>query len=236
MTNFQIKLIAIITMLTDHIGAMFMTMSFADLTALGISLDFLWFLRQVGRIAFPVFAYLIAEGCMKTSDIKAYVLRLGLFALISQLPFTMFLRVGLFDNFNIFVTLTLGALAVFTIQKTKYWVISVFALGFFAEFINADYGSFGVWIIAGIYLIKAKSLPMPKIWESGAIIILLLILYPVSNEFMRPMFIGGLFSLIPVVLYNGILGFKGFKWLFYVFYPAHLLILALIRDYITAVF
>ena len=70
MSSFVLKLIAIITMLIDHIGAVLYP-------------EIRW-LRLIGRIAFPIFAYLVAEGFYKTSDIKKYLKRLFIFALVSD--------------------------------------------------------------------------------------------------------------------------------------------------------
>ena len=94
MSSFKLKLVAITTMLIDHIGVI-------------IFPNILW-LRLLGRLAFPLFAFFITEGFRKTSDVKKYLQRLFILALVSQLPYwTAF---GIDAGLNIFFTLTLGLL------------------------------------------------------------------------------------------------------------------------------
>lgn len=76
LTAFHLKLIALTTMIIDHVAAVFPFPTLAD------SL-----LRGIGRIAFPIYAFLIAESCRYTRSREKYLLRLGLFALLSELPF-----------------------------------------------------------------------------------------------------------------------------------------------------
>ena len=83
-----LKWIAIITMTVDHIGAVL----YPDYT----------FLRWIGRLSFPLFAYLLILGIRNTSDIKKYFIRPFIFALISQIPFFLAIDVGPFDHLNIF--------------------------------------------------------------------------------------------------------------------------------------
>ena len=85
MSNFYLKLIACICMLIDHIGYLFFPQY--------------EFLRVIGRIAFPIFSYLITEGYTHTSSIRKYSLRLLIFALISQIPYMLVFNTS---NLNIF--------------------------------------------------------------------------------------------------------------------------------------
>ena len=76
MTSFTLKIIALITMFIDHSGYVFAgNFSFCNF---------------IGRIAFPIFAFQISEGYKHTKNLKKYFLRLGIFALISQIPFSLF--------------------------------------------------------------------------------------------------------------------------------------------------
>ncbi len=117
MTAFALKIIASICMLIDHIGAVFPA-----------STPYVF--RLIGRIAFPIYAYLIAQGCRYTKNIYKYLLRLGLFALISEIPFdiafmnyqndgVLHLNINFFGQTNIFYTLLFGASCIVIYEKLK---------------------------------------------------------------------------------------------------------------------
>ena len=120
MTAFAIKVIAAFCMLIDHIGAVFPEYTPA-------------FFRWIGRIAFPIYAYMIAQGCRRTKNINKYLLRLGVFALVSEIPFDMAFmhytdvergftwNINFLRNTNVFYTLFLGAacIAIYEKMKTK---------------------------------------------------------------------------------------------------------------------
>lgn len=74
LTAFHLKLIALATMIVDHIGVVLVPVPF---------------LRNIGRVAFPLYAFLIAEGCRHTRSRERYLLRLGLLALVSEIPFDL---------------------------------------------------------------------------------------------------------------------------------------------------
>jgi len=125
MTAFVLKIIASICMLIDHTGAIFPTPEI---------------FRLIGRIVFPIYAYMIAQGCKHTKNINKYLFRLGVFAIISEIPFDLaFYRyfgnpfgVNYFSETNVFYTLFLGAacIAVYERLKTKQrpWLVLVFLL------------------------------------------------------------------------------------------------------------
>ncbi len=114
-----LKLIAIITMLIDHTAATILdrimalrginslygdhmtTIQYANLT-----------MRLIGRIAFPIFCFLLVEGFIHTRSKWKYTLRLAIFALISEIPFDLAFQGKVFDmrSQNVFFTLTIGML------------------------------------------------------------------------------------------------------------------------------
>ena len=110
-TNF-LKVIAIIAMLIDHIGGVF----FPEVG---------WF-RWIGRLAFPIFCYCMTVGLLYTRNIKKYLFRLGLFAVISQpfyvLAFHPHDFMAEFTNWNIFFTLFLSLLAMYGLKERKWWL------------------------------------------------------------------------------------------------------------------
>ena len=215
-------------------------------------------MRYIGRIAFPIYAFLIAEGCTHTKNIKKYMFRLFLFGAVSQIPFAIFADSYTFISYlNIFFTLSLGVLAIYIDQsilskisnlnlRSALAFINVYLIGFFAQGINSDYGSLGVFLIYCFYIQKnANSLLASstkashtvffllfskKIAQALILMIFLFFMYPPITTHGIHLFIGGSLSLIPILLYNGTQG-KSVKWIFYAFYPLHLIALILVRYY-----
>ena len=115
LSNFDLKLIAIITMTIDHIGVVFGTI-------------FYNFLRTVGRLSFPIFAYLLTEGYVHTKSFTKYFLRLLVLAIVSEVIYDYVF----FDSFiylganNIFFTLALGLLTLFLLDKSKVLINKYF--------------------------------------------------------------------------------------------------------------
>ncbi len=180
--GFQLKLIAIITMTIDHIGA------------ICFPYDMTW--RMIGRLSFPIFCFLIVEGATHTRDIIKYVVRLLLFAIISEVVFdyAFFGNWIVLSNQNIFFTLAIGVIAIMCMQNIKYIPISVgaiVALIFLADFLGSDYGSGGVLLIVLIYLHREK--PFLLIFDL---------------IFVNVLIFGGIqsyasFAIVPILLYNG---------------------------------
>nr|MCR5451573.1 conjugal transfer protein TraX [Lachnospiraceae bacterium] len=119
LTAFKIKMIAIISMLIDHIGAGLIEPIILNSNGLGekslqflVSLNFV--MRAIGRLAFPIFCFFIVEGLFKTRSRFKYALRLAIFAVISELPFDIGLMGGIYkpDHNNVFFTLLIGLLMI----------------------------------------------------------------------------------------------------------------------------
>jgi len=222
MNSFELKLIAIITMLIDHIGAVL----FPDVE---------W-LRMIGRLAFPIFAYLVSEGFFKTSDVKKYMKRLFIFALISQVPF--YLAFNEKYHLNIYFTLFLGLYAVYMCENTNksYYI---WLMGLIGQVIGADYGIYGVLTIYIFYKYHEDFKDIVKYQ------VILNLAYASMNILGYASYGGklslqnilsvsiqalSLVSLLLIKLYNGERGYS-LKYVFYVFYPAHLFILYLIDKF-----
>ena len=176
-----LKIIAIVTMLIDHIAA---TVIIRILKFGGYN-DGLYQLyrvmRNIGRIAFPIFCFLLVEGFMHTRDREKYALRLGCFAAVSEIPFDLafngkVLEVG---YQNVFFTLLLGLLtmmaydAVMNQSRWSVWkrtalsTIAILAGMFAAEFLSTDYGALGVLCIMVFYLVPEKQNTAGRVWMSG---------------------------------------------------------------------
>ena len=153
MTWNVLKWVAIAAMFIDHTAAV-----------MGGLFPFSWYdpMRDVGRIAFPIFAYGIAQGCVYTHSARRYLGRLLLFAVLSEIPHRLALRAGslAFGLFNVFFTLLAGAaccqLVKFCRSKGRRWawaaVAPVAAIVLLCEILGTDYGGFGVLCILLPYL------------------------------------------------------------------------------------
>ena len=221
----MLKIIAMVSMVFDHVGDMF----FPDTD---------W-MRMVGRIAMPIFAFCITEGYIHTRNKNKYLMRMGVFALISEVPFDLAFdgKVGL-SHQNIMLSFFLAIIALMlfdlirgskdeikgrnSVLLTILGVLAVIAMAVLAFLVKADYTMFAV---ASVFLFYA---------------------FKDTNHFVRPIpgvaFLAltrtvgyycttGL-SIIPLLLYNGKKG-KGLKWLFYIFYPGHLLLLYVLKLILT---
>lgn len=206
MNTFTLKMIAIVSMLIDHIGAVL----FPQITIF----------RILGRIAFPIFAYTIVEGFVHTHDFKKYIIRLGIFALVSEIPFDLAFsgKVIEFGHQNVFFTLLLGIvmLALYVRARNVTEQLSIVAVTvLISRLLNVDYQGTAILMIFLFYYLRDKKLE--KLFAVGILILL------VSGKIQ----LFSLLAFIPIALYNGERGPK-MKAFFYAFYPVHLLILYLI--------
>ena len=228
LSSTALKLIAITTMFIDHIGAVLieggilnggMTLSLSDLES--FSSGSVWWktdliLRLIGRIAFPIFAFLLVEGFLHTRDIKKYGTRLLLFGFLSELPFDLavYHTPFYFGYQNVFFTLFFALLALAGIRKWEVdkslWkqIAAVVLCCLGASLLSSDYGAFGVVFVVLLYVTRRNPRmqtitgSLAVIWELTACL-----------------------AFIPIRMYNGTKGKGNFKYLFYAFYPLHLLFL-----------
>lgn len=201
--SFQLKCIAIVSMALDHTGAVLYPSQ-------------IW-LRCLGRIAFPIFCFLIVEGFFHTHDVRRYMGRLGVFALISEIPYDLAFRgVPLeYDHQNVFFTLLIGIGMMVLLERNREWpvkaVILLLAM-WLAVLIRSDYNFRGILLIFVFYIFHESR------W-----------LAVTAGGFWNFLYQGviqkyGVLSVLPLALYNGERGRK-MKYFFYIFYPAHLLLL-----------
>ncbi|MBR4093343.1 MAG: hypothetical protein IKK32_05675 [Oscillospiraceae bacterium] len=242
-----LKYIAIIAMLIDHIAWAFVPL-------LSVSGQIMHF---IGRFTAPIMCYFIAEGYFHTKDIRKYILRIGIFAIISQIPFVIAEKLTsppvmmidgklwinpelLIPSFNVMFTLMLGLVALLLwnikIIEKPLRIMIVISLCFIS--LSGDWMCFSVlWILFfGIYRNDNK-----RKWvsyycialSSMTIVITTNILggLPLWHNFWQ---LGLLFPPIILHFYNGKKGSKNpfNKWFFYIFYPLHLLIIGIIKFYI----
>lgn len=213
----SLKAIACLTMFLDHIGAVFMPGYYTY-----------YILRILGRIAFPIYCFLLSEGVHYTQNAGKYALRLGVGAVVSEVPFDLAFYGGLtLAHQNVMLTLLLGFAALEAWKHRPDWlrlpIVTAFAIA--AEWLHTDYGAWGVVLIVAFGVLREQ--PRWKLVPTLAVILLAMDSARVSFLGGIPIEIFGLLALIPIFLYSGEKRGqgRGVKFLFYCFYPAHLLLL-----------
>lgn len=265
-----LKICAIVIMFIDHLAAglvlpsiisgdMYNVLhSFGIDATLDLEIQIYFFLRGVGRLAFPIFCYLLVEGFMHTRSKARYSITLAIFAFISEIPFDLALityksydtldlktiytsyETQIWESQNVYFTLALAVLAMWAadsiLKKLKdiniylAYAVSVIPFGLIAWLaycMNTDYDACGIIVIAVLYYFHNISILATLL---AYIFLVLTMSTPVNGgmeEWSLPAF-------ILINLYNGQRGFikKNFKYFFYIFYPAHLLLIFFLRYYL----
>ena len=219
----MLKLLAMVTMLIDHVAVFWLSQYPAVMEPLftvgSTQVSVFYIMRSIGRVAFPIYCFLLTEGFVHTANRRRYGLNLLLFALVSELPWN-FVHTGtlLYGDQNVFFTLFFGFCALCMIERLhkrpalySAGILLVFAA---AYLFRADYGYLGVAAIIGMYVLRSQSVVRAMVctclfsarWRAGL-------------------------AFIPIALYNGKRGFikgKLGKYICYAFYPIHLLVLGLL--------
>ena len=220
-----LKLIAVITMLIDHTALVLSSVfPFLRVPLLGESVTLYFILRKIGRLAFPIYCFLIGEGFLHTRSKKRYALRLLVFAFLSELPFNLMLSGQLFYPAaqNVFFTLFLGVVMLCIFESsgnTPKKAALMLAVFLAAHILQADYGIAGVALILLICILRQHRAAQAAL------------AYPLLSGG-----VAALCAFLPINMYNGIRGFiksKPLQYCFYLFYPAHMLLLALVRYLLT---
>lgn len=219
----QLKYIAFISMFIDHFNNAIIA---SNLDGHGLLLFVSNICSIIGRIAFPIFIFFIVEGFFHTYSKKNYLVNLLIFAIISEIPFDMFTSKVFFNPYwnNMIFTLALCLISIWIIDSMKNHIknqliryllsiIIVLLFGLLAMFLSLDYDYHAIILAYMFYIFYDKAI-------MGSVLGYLTIIKEVYS------FLG--FFLI--LTYNGQRGHQK-KWLNYLFYPVHLLILGLIRFY-----
>lgn len=234
LTANMLRLIAIVLMVSDHTWAAFG--SLGD-----------W-MTHIGRLAFPIFAFQLAEGFVHTKNRKKYALRLGIFALISEIPFNLFYSSRWFNPYHQSVMLTFlwGFAAMTVIEKLKkskdaknillsLLSLAGIAIGSFITF--PDYGLLGVLHVVLFYAVR--DFPFAWLVQAVGMVLLNIVFFEgqvvmfdlIGHHFEIPLQGFAVLALIPIWLYGGKKG-KSNKFIqygSYAFYPVHMMLLYLIR-------
>ena len=225
LNNNQLKIIAMISMLIDHIGVAFFP---------GVRI-----FRCLGRLAFPIYAYMIAEGCRYTKNRKRYFGMMAAMAIVFQVVYFVFMN-SLYQG--ILVNFALSIAAIFAIDSfiknkrtiNRILTSSIVLLVLFISIIlpitlseygfSIDYDLYGLCLPILVYFAPNKK------WGLIFISILLTVMSITSGVYYQ------LLSLLTIplfILYNGERGNKKLKYVFYLFYPIHLVLIYAIMFLLT---
>lgn len=216
-----LKIIACVTMLMDHIGAVLLP-------------QYVW-LRIVGRIAFPIYCFLLAEGVYFTKNPRWYGYRLLVGAVLAEIPFDIALYGAMtLRSQSVMLTLLIGFLMALCMKHTrrvevKLLLIIPFAMA--AELLRTDYGGMGVVLIGLFVLTRNQTWAQPAQAAGMAAIFWLMDSIPVRiGAISIPVEMFAILSLVPIMFYSGEKASKSkvVQWGFYLFYPVHLTVLYLI--------
>lgn len=206
-----LKIIAFISMVVDHVG------------------DFLFngniVCKMIGRLAFPIFAYFIAEGMKHTKSRKWYFLKLLIFACISQIPYMFLMQTF---KLNILFTFLIAMAFIMLIEKfiaenvRKIFLIILSVCLILCDVVFfIDYGLAGVLITILFYFVKS---PLSFIFN-GLLLVFIAIKYSfwsANIAFSILITITSILPLIMLLFYNKQKGRLNLKYFFYVGYPVHL--------------
>ena len=210
----MLKWLAIITMTVDHVGAVL----YQDYEVL----------RWIGRLAFPLFAYLLILGMENTKNVRNYFVRLFVFALVSQVPFFLAIDYTPFESLNIFFTLASGLLFIYFFKRGSVIAFVVLLVSFVLPF---DYGVYGIAMIGCMYILRMNT----KLGAVSLVLLNALFLVQLNSQILS-------LAAIPfIVLHNNgslvttrdtageyrIPFWR--KYFFYAYYPLHFVLLYVIR-------
>ena len=201
--NDLLKTIGIVSMLIDHVGL--------------ILFPQVQILRIVGRLAFPVFAFAVADGYRHTSDLKKYFFRLLIFATVSQLPFMLAVNPV---KLNVLFTLALSLAVLHFFKKKQYLIALTFVL--MSVVIPMDFGLYGALAASFFYFFKNK-------WRQIGAFDVLTIVHAIILQWSIQLF--SIFGVLLILFFpDRMPKLQLPKYFFYWFYPGHLLLLFVIKQ------
>ena len=208
-----LKLVALALMVVDHVGAHLMGNDVV--------------MRTIGRLAFPIFAWCVVVGSEYTHDMKAYMKRMALFYFVTQ-PCYVLSFGRAWSQHNIYLTLLLGLIAIWAIKDREYWALPIVLLA--AYYIKPNYGMDGVYVIILLYLVRRSKLLAALLvtafcfyWGRNSQTILTI------GDWQLHMQTVAALSL-PLIILPTHTGIRLNKYVFYAFYPAHMLVIYAIKQ------
>lgn len=225
-----LKLIACITMLIDHFGH-----AIVPYLPVPYMVELYYTCRIVGRLAFPIYCFLLTEGMHHTRSPQKYILRLGVGILLAELPFDILFEGGFTWAYqSVMVTLTLGALMLLCMQrveKKSLKLLLVIPFAVLAELAKCDYGGWGIAMMAVFALFD----------RLGMQTIGILLVNACMESAMIPVFgipvsvqLFAVLAMVPISNYCGrkLSHSRTVQWAFYLFYPVHLLLLRVVLGFV----
>lgn len=226
-----LKIIACVTMLIDHFAVVLLWKLFPNAN---FTVELYHICRIIGRLAFPIYCFLLAEGAFYTRNRKEYGLRLLVGLVLSEIPFdVLFYGTVTFAHQSVMVTLLLGylyAIAMNYIDSLGYRIFLMLPFAMTAELLHADYGGWGVAMI-GLFVITREvpnciwiqTLGLCAIaWMMGGAAVTV-------GALVLPIQVFSAAAMIPIAMYDGRKRTNNIwvRRVFYLFYPAHLMALYL---------
>lgn len=228
-----LKIIACVTMFIDHMAATLVLGCVDSAPNPRLVLTFYYMLRIIGRLAFPIYCFLLVEGAHHTRNSRKYALRLAIGAVLAEIPYDL-VHAGRIDfaSSSVMVTLFLGYGMILLMERVPgFWkAAAVVPFYFLAEWLNTDYAGKGILLIAVLAL--TRGVPHEKLWRAaGFLAVLLPGKWFNIGYFQFPVNQCAVFGLIPIACYDGrkLTHSRAAQWAFYLFYPAHLLLLWLLK-------
>ena len=179
--------------------------------------------RMIGRLAMPLFIFMLVEGFKKTSSRPRYFARIFVTALIAEIPVYL-LHISVMTDYyhNILFTMLLSFLALYATEKGKFWFVAVPLVALAASAFNCEYGAFGVMLAVGFYLVNKYSPKQIFVRFTALLAVLLVTMIPLASYENWPIQLWSICAVIPLALYNGKKGQRLPRYFLYAFYPAHL--------------
>lgn len=223
MSSFMLRMLALISMMIDHAGLALFPRTDA--------------FRCVGRLAFPLYCFLLVQGYIHTRDLRAYTRRLLFLAFLSEIPFDLLIfgRISSSMEQNVLFSLLLGLAAVYAAHRferePQRAAMNILLLFMASMLFQVSYGWLGVALCLCFYKLRHSRIRQA------------LYLLPVEGVYCLSLALSGvetnwvlislcaMFSAIPICLYSGKPGLrhKFVSFLFYTAYPAHIVALLIIR-------
>lgn len=240
LSGFSLKWIAIITMLIDHTAATLVWSYYLDLRQSFSPDAALWYdiyiwMRRIGRMAFPLFCFVLVEGFVHTRSRSKYALRLLAFGIVAEVPYDYALHTSISwtSELNIMFTLLLAFCALWLADvvgsklKLPWWGTSLLTVATVAGAawlangpLDVSYHAYGIILIGALYLARNHRFVQFLLGCAATV------WYCEDHNSWLQMYAAA--GLACIALYNGQRG-RGMKWFFYLFYPVHLAVLGLLN-------